>query len=115
MVTRVKGVRKMNYLRLKKQADFQRLFQKGKRSFSPALTMIYRPSEKMTMGISIGKKHGKSVQRNHIKRLLREAFRSVREEMRGTYSIVLIPKVREEYSFQDFKRHLQCMIKKEKL
>ena len=105
----------MNYLRLKKQADFQRLFQRGRRSFSPVLTMVYRPSEKMTMGISIGKKHGKSVKRNHIKRLLREAFRSIQGEMRGTYAIVLIPKVCEEYSFQDFKRHLQCMIKKDKL
>ena len=105
----------MEYNRLKKQADFQRLFQKGKRAFSPALSVIYRPCEKMTMGISVGKKHGKSVQRNRIKRLLREAFRAVQGEMNGTYSIVLIPKVCEEYSVKNFERHLQCMIKKEKL
>ena len=105
----------MQYFRLKKQADFQRLFQKGKRAFSPVLTVVYRPAEKMTMGISIGKKHGKSVQRNRIKRLLREAFRSVQGEMKGKYALVLIPKVCEEYSVQNFKRHLQCMIKKEKL
>jgi ribonuclease P protein component len=50
----------MQYYRLKKQADFQRLFNKGKRAFTPTLSVIYRPSEKMTMGISIGKKHGKA-------------------------------------------------------
>ena len=105
----------MQYLRLKKQADFQRLFQKGKRAFSPSLSVIYRPSNKMTMGISIGKKHGKSVQRNRIKRLLREAFRAVQDEMNGNYSLVLIPKVREEYSVKTFKEHLQWMIRKEKL
>ena len=105
----------MQYLRLKKQADFQRLFQKGKRAFSSSLSVIYRPSERMTMGISIGKKHGKSVQRNRIKRLLREAFRAVQGEMNGNYSIVLIPKVREEYSVETFKEHLQWMIRKEKL
>ena len=105
----------MKYYRLKKQADFQRLFNKGKRAFSPSLTVIYRPSEKMVMGISIGKKHGKSVQRNRIKRLLREAFRSVQEEMKGTYSFVLIPKVSEEYEVSIFERHLQWMIKKENL
>ena len=33
----------MNYLRLKKQADFQRLFQKGKRAFSPALPFSAAP------------------------------------------------------------------------
>ena len=105
----------MKYLRLKKQADFQRLFQKGKRAFSPSLTVIYRPSKEMTMGISIGKKHGKSVQRNRIKRLLREAFRSTQDEMTGNYSVILIPKVCEEYSFHTFKKHLQWIIKKEKL
>jgi len=105
----------VKYYRLKKQADFQRLFQKGKRAFTPTLSVIYRPSEKMTMGISVGKKHGKSVQRNRIKRLLREAFRAVEGEMKGTYSIVLIPKVCEEYSVINFQRQLQCIIKKEKL
>ncbi len=105
----------MKYFRLKKQADFQRLFQKGKRAFSPSLTIVYRPSDKMTMGISVGKRHGKSVMRNRIKRLLREAFRSVQPLMQGTYSVILIPKVSEEYAFKTFEQHLQWMIKKEKL
>lgn len=105
----------MNYLRLKKQADFQRLFQKGKRAFSPSLTVVYTKAEKMTMGISVGKKHGKSVMRNRIKRLLREAFRSVQKDMKGAYRVVLIPKVADEYSLKTFERHLQCMIKKENL
>lgn len=30
----------MEYLRVKKQADFQKLFSKGRRAFSPSLTMI---------------------------------------------------------------------------
>ncbi len=105
----------MKYLRLKKQSDFQKLFQKGKRAFSPSLTLLYRPSQRMTMGISIGKKHGKSVQRNRIKRLLREAFRATQGQMTGVYSIVLVPKISEEYSVETFKKHLQWMIKKEKL
>ena len=106
---------KMKYLRLKKQTDFQKLFQKGKRVFSPSLTMIYVKSDRTRMGISVGKRHGKSVKRNRIKRLLRESFRLTQDEMQGTYSIVLIPKVSDEYDFSTFKRHLQCMIKKEKL
>lgn len=105
----------MKYLRIKKQADFQKLFKKGKRAFAPSFTMVYTPSQQMRMGISVGKKHGKSVQRNRIKRLLREAFRLTQGEMKGNYSVVLIPKVCEEYSFKTFEKHLQCMIKKEKL
>ena len=105
----------MKYLRLKKQSDFQKLFQKGKRAFSPSLTIVYTPAKQMKMGISVGKKHGKSVQRNRIKRLIRESFRLTQAEMQGTYALVVIPKVREEYSFETFKRHLQCIIKKENL
>ncbi len=105
----------MKYRRIKKQAEFQKLFNKGKRSFSPTLTLLYRPAEKTAMAISVGKRHGKSVQRNRIKRLLREAFRLNLDKIEGEYAFVLIPKVREEYSFQTFERDLQWIIKKEKL
>ena len=105
----------MKYARLKKQAEFQKLFHKGKRAFSPSLTLVYMKAEHTSMGISIGKKHGKSVQRNKIKRLIREAFRLTMPEMKGNYNIVIIPKVSEEYSFATFQKHLQWMIKKENL
>ena len=105
----------MKYYRLKKQADFQKLFNKGKRAFTPSLSIVYRPCDHMIMGISVGKKHGKSVQRNRIKRLLREAFRAVQEEMKGTYSIVLIPKVCDEYSVKNFEKQLRWIIQKEKM
>ncbi len=105
----------MKYQRVKKQAEFQRIFNKGKRAFSSTLTLLYRPAEKTSMGISVGKKHGKSVQRNRIKRLLREAFRLNVDTVQGSYAFILIPKVREEYSFHAFERDLQWIIKKEKL
>jgi ribonuclease P protein component len=103
---------KMKYYRLKKQSDFQKLFNSGKRLFSASLTMIVKPSKAMTMGISVGKKHGTAVQRNKIKRLLRSAFVATQEGMKGTYSVVLIPKVAEEYSYHVYKAHLESMIKK---
>ena len=102
----------MKYLRLKKQSDFQKLFASGKRFHSSVLTMIVKPAKAMTMGISVGKKHGKAVQRNHIKRLLREAFMATQESMKGQYSIVLIPKVAESYSYHVYKTELQKMIAK---
>ena len=67
------------------------------------------------MGISIGKKHGKSVQRNRIKRLIREAFRLSAPLLKGSYSIVIVPKVQETYSFETYYKHLQWIIKKENL
>ena len=86
----------MKYLRIKKQADFQRFFQKGRRAHSPSLTLLYTPAEKMRMGVSVGKKHGKSVQRNRVKRLVREAFRLNQDKMQGTYSFIILPKANKE-------------------
>ena len=105
----------MKYYKLKKQTDFQKLFQKGKKIYSNSLTVVYRPSERITMGISVGKRHGKSVQRNRIKRLLRESFKKCLPNIKGNYTFVLIPKVAEYYSLDIFEKHLQCMIKKENL
>ena len=105
----------MRYFRLKKQSDFDKLFKKGTRLFSPSLTVIYTPSKQTTMGISVGKKHGKSVQRNRIKRLIREAFRMEMPVLKGTYAFVIVPKVAKEYSFSTFQKHLRCIIEKAQL
>ncbi len=105
----------MQYKKIKKQADFQRIFHKGKRAFSGSLTVLYAPSKELSMGISVGKRHGKSVQRNRVKRLLREAFRLNLDKIQGTYSFILLPKVQEEYAFATFQRDLQWIIQKEKL
>ncbi len=67
------------------------------------------------MAISVGKRHGKSVQRNRVKRLLREVFRLHCDEIQGAYSFVLLPKVQEEYAFSVFERDFQWIIQKEKL
>ncbi len=105
----------MKYCKLKKQSDFEKLFKKGKRAFSASLTMIYRPAEKTTMGISIGKRHGKSVKRNRIKRLIREAFRSEMTLFKKNYAVVLIPKLSEKYDFHVYKNHIKQMIEKDGL
>ncbi len=105
----------MRYERLKKQSEIERVFKGGKRAFSPTLTLVYRPSDKLKMCVSVGKRHGKSVQRNRIKRLIRAAFRAVIEDIHGNYELVIVPKVREEYSFHEYEKHLRAIVKKEKL
>ena len=105
----------MRYYKLKKQADFDKLFKKGKRMFAPSLTVIYAPSKKTTMGVSVGKRHGKSVKRNRIKRLLREAFRLETDALQGNYAFVLIPKVAEEYTFSTFQNDIRWILKKAQL
>lgn len=97
----------MKYQRLKKNADFQRLFKKGKKVFSKDLTIIYTPCKSKTvMGIALSKKHGKAVKRNRIKRLIRAAFSNTCERLGGSYSLVVLPKVLEEYCYTDIEKSL---------
>ena len=102
----------MKYLRIKKNTDFQRIFNRGKRVFSPCITLLYFPSDSLSMGIAVSKKHGKAHVRNRIKRLLREAFRNNCDVLEGKYSVIILPKVAEKYEYTDFEKSLVSCFKK---
>ncbi len=103
----------MEYARLKKAKKITAVLRGGKRVYADTLAFVYSPSKEAEMAVCVGKKYGKSVQRNRIKRLLREAFRASRQI--GPYSVLLIPKKAEDYSFAAFKRDIEKIIGKEKL
>lgn len=101
----------MDY-RLKKEKDFQAVFSKGKRIFSDSLTLIYLKSEEMKVGFAVSKKHGGSVKRNRIKRLLRESFRSFTILKRQNFFFVFIPKIKDDYSLEIFTKDMKYVLKK---
>ena len=98
--------------RLKKEKDFNLIFNKGKRLYSTNLTVIYLPSNSIKAGFAVSKKHGGSVQRNRIKRLLRESFRSFIPQIGENFFFVFIPKQSESYSLQTFKDNMDYLFKK---
>ena len=98
--------------RLKKAKDFDRVFRAGKRAFTNRLTLIYLPAKTVKAGYAVGKKHGKAVKRNRIKRLLREAFRTVLPEIGGNWFFVVIPKVSDEYTYAGYVKDLRYALKK---
>lgn len=102
----------MNYLRIKKNSEFTKLFKRGKRVFSPTLTLIYFPSSKLSMGIALSKKHGKAVKRNRIKRLIREVFSKNSHMLKKNWSVIILPKVAEEYSYAAFEKSIVSCFKK---
>ncbi len=101
----------MDY-RLKKEKDFNAVFKQGKRIFSKNLTLIYLEKDELKAGFAVGKKHGGSVKRNKIKRYLRESFRSFIPVLRKNFFFVFIPKIQEEYSFNEFKESMNYIFKK---
>ena len=104
----------MDY-RLKKQKDFDLVFKKGKRIHTKTLTLIYLESKEIKFGISLSKKHGKAFKRNRIKRLLRASIRGFIKNFLGSFYIVILPKVAENYDFWEFNKDLEYSLKKGKI
>lgn len=82
--------------RLSRSSDFQRIYRQGRSTASRFLVLysFRRPAEVSAdgprLGLSVSKKMGGAVVRNHIKRLLREAFGAAREQLEGDHDFVLI-------------------------
>ena len=64
------------------------------------------------MGIAVSKKHGKATKRNRIKRLVRAAFSATCTQLDRNYSVIILPKVAEEYSYKAFEKSLSSCFKK---
>ena len=80
--------------RLKKNAEFQAVYQQAKRSGDQALLVFAIPNglDHSRMGMSVSRKYGCSVRRNRFKRVLREAFRLSLARIPSGMDLVVIPR-----------------------
>src|SRR6267143_502481 len=93
--TRNTGGRFPRSTRLLRHADFERVYKLGRRHFSPQMTVFYLPREKgagSRVGFTVGRVLGGAVERNRIKRRLREAVRQHRSILKGAVDVVINPK-----------------------
>ena len=102
-------------IKLKKQKDFDLVFNKGSRVYSKSLTLLFIKKDSLKIGISVSKKHGKAFLRNKIKRLIRASIVNFKDKFNDNYYVVIVPKVLEEYSYLVFLKDLEYTLKKGKL
>ncbi len=81
--------------RLTTSAEFQALFHRGKRIERPSFLVLWRESESgRRVGFAVSRRLKRAVDRNRIRRRLREAYRAARSVAPEALAVILIGKKR---------------------
>ena len=105
-------------VRLKKNYEFARVFRHGKRRGRKHISLHYRRNRVgcNRVGFTTVKHFGNAVQRNRMRRLMREALRDLAPSLLSGYDIILMGQKSEEaIGFQDVREDLLRILRKEKL
>ena len=103
--------------RLSGRKTFNYLLNKGTSVPAKALVLIYAPSKYTKhVGFIVSKKIGNAVVRNRTRRRLREAFRSIIDNVKDYTNYIIIARSGiEELDFLEIKQALTGVLKKANL
>lgn len=89
---------------IKKNFEFKRVLNRGKSVNSKNIAIYFFPNKLnlLRFGFAIGKKAGKAVERNRIKRIIREAARLTEIELSKGFDLVFVWKNRVSAGKVDF-------------
>ena len=85
---------------LKKNHEFRRLYNKGKSAASQCAVVYCRRNWKPEnrLGITVSTKLGGAVERNRVRRRLKEVYRLNEDKLCAGYDIVLVARMRSRYA-----------------
>lgn len=84
---------------LNKNHEFKRLYNKGKSAASQCVVVYCRRNGRMAnrLGITVSTKIGGAVQRNRIRRRLKEIYRLNEDKLATGYDIVIVARMKSRY------------------
>ena len=98
------GPRRPRSGRLSRSAEFERVYRHG-RSVGNRFLVLYsfprssagEPADGTRLGVSVSRKVGGAVERNRVKRLLREAFATLTDRVATDHDVVVVarPEIRD--------------------
>ncbi|MDI7246394.1 MAG: ribonuclease P protein component [Bacillota bacterium] len=95
--------------RLRKSRDFTRIFEHGK-SLPGSRVVVYYLENGLSfnrVGIAVSRRLGGAVERNRLKRVVKEAYRASEAALRQGLDLVLLPRSKAKTaSFQEVKDEL---------
>jgi len=104
---------------IKKNFEFRRVLSRGNCVNSSNVAIYFFPNRlnQVRFGFAVGKKAGKAVQRNRIKRIMREATRLISIDFDTGMDIVIVWKNRisaDKVDFFEIKKEIEYLFKKGK-
>ncbi|MFB1051708.1 ribonuclease P protein component [Paraliobacillus sp. JSM ZJ581] len=104
--------------RIKKNEEFQHVFQKGQSFANRQLVIYFLHKHEQThfrIGLSVSKKIGNAVVRNRVKRYLRQAFLELKQQIDPSLDIVIIARIpTKDMDYHHMKKSLIHVLSKTK-